>query len=182
MPLWGLPVSLPDPSTRGPRAMASLLQNTSRTGVSGGQAVGPVPPHTDWHRHLHRGTWASGVQRPGPVQPAEARKGVSARWGDGEMGQDATRTSSLAPGRPQHSAWLRLPHPAGPWAAPAQGGGQLLLVPNPIGHRAIYLGVGPTPLASPAVHFRKSRTLCPPAPPVPPGAPQQPRACVLGHR
>lgn len=129
--------------------------------MSGGRAVGPAPPHTDWHHHLHHGTWAAGCRAwPHPASRGEERCPCPLGMG-GEAGRHLHQQPR--PGRPQHSAGLRLLHLAGPRAAPAQGGGQLLLVPNSTGHTAIYLGVGPAPLASPAVHFRKSRTLCPPS-------------------
>lgn len=158
--------------------MPSLLQNTSMTGVSSGWAVGPAPPHTDWHCRLAqaathtKGPFQQLCAQARPPQPAEARKGVPARRRDGTGHR---LHQQPRPGRPQHSAWLRLLHLAGPQAAPAQGGGQLLLVPNPTGHTAIYLGVGPAPWPRPLSTSGKA-ALYAHLSLLRPGAPQQPQA------
>lgn len=124
--------SLPDPP---PSAWASGHASSASEhvtdGVSGGRAAALPSSHTDWRPqcppHRPRGPGccltrttrrAAGCGGPSPVQPAEARKVSPPRRGGGPMGQDAAPTSSLGPGRPQHSA---------------RGWGQLLLGAKPRG-------------------------------------------------
>lgn len=157
-------VSLPDPFPRGPRVTPSLLQNTSRTRVSSGRAISPAPPHTA--RHPQRlaplpgcrlppwdllGSWVQRARAPRASRGQERHPCPSGRWGD-RAGRRPP-TSSLCPGSPQHLLGSVSRHLAGPWAAPAQGSvGSCYSVPNPTGHRAIYLDVGPAPpLTSPTL-------------------------------
>lgn len=112
-----------------------------------------------WHHCLAagclRGTcWAAGCRGPRPPRASRGQERhpcPSGRWGD-RAGRRPP-TSSLCPGSPQHLLGSVSLHLAGPWAAPAQGSvGSCYSVPNPTGHRAIYLDVGPAPpLTSPTL-------------------------------
>lgn len=125
-----------------------------------------------WHHCLAagclRGTcWAAGCRGPGPLWPAEAKKGIPARQGDGETGQDAAPpTSSLCPGSPPAPAWLCLTAPGRAMGCPRPGvSGQLLLGAKPHGAQSHIPRRWPRPTfdLTHSVHFRKSRTLRPPA-------------------
>lgn len=158
--------SLPDPSPpRGPRVAPPLLQNAARTWRT---AAGPaLPSHTAWRprcpaplsvlsRLLPPAQYPVGGQRwrARPRVASRGEDGVpapSGRWGDGA---GCCPHQQPPPGRPQHSAWLHLPAPGGVVGCPSPGvAGSCYSVPNPVGHRAIYLDVGrarpPPPPCSP---------------------------------
>lgn len=159
-------VSLPDPFPRGPRVTPSLLQNTSRTRVSSGRAMSPAPPHTAWHPQRLAplpgcrlppwdllGSWVQRAQPPLASRGKERHPCPSGRWGDRAGRRPPLPHQQPLPREPPAPAWLCLTAPGRPWAAPAQGSvGSCYSVPNPTGHRAIYLDVGPAPpLTSPTL-------------------------------
>lgn len=150
-------VSLPDPFPRGPRVTPSLLQNTSRTGVSRGWADSPAPPHTQtgtlsaWHHCLPPSVGPVGnLSAEGLAPFSQQRQGktslpVRETGSQGRM-LPPTPPAAFAQGAPSTLFGSVSLHLAGPWAAPAQGSvGSCYSVPNPTGHRAIYLDVGPAP-------------------------------------
>lgn len=95
-----------------------------------------------------------GAEGPAPSSQQRHRKASLPGKEMGRQGRTpAPPTSSLCPGSPQHLLGSVSPQLAGPWAAPAQGSvGSCYSVPNPMGHRAIYLDVGPAPpLTSPTL-------------------------------
>lgn len=125
-----------------------------------------------------RGTLGSWVQRdrsPLASRGTERHPCPSGRWGD--RAERRPPTSSLCPGSPQHLLGSVSPQLAGPWAVPVQGSvGSCYSVPNPMGHRAIYLDVGPAPpLTSPTLSTSGKAALYAHLPPLyPPRASQQP--------
>lgn len=170
-------VSLPDPFPRGPRVTPSLLQNTSRTRVSSGRAISPAPRHTARHpQHLAPlpgcrlppwdllGSWVQRARPPLASRGKERHPCPSGRWGD-RAGRRPP-TSSLCPGSPPAPAWLCLTAPGRAMGCPSPGvGGQLLLGAKPHGAQSHIPRRWPRPTfdLTHSVHFRKSRTLRPPA-------------------
>ena len=148
--------SLPDPFPPcGSRVTPPLLQNASRTGVSGGWDAALPSSHTDWRSQCPAPLFVLSRPLPPPQDPPgswmqRARPRLASRGRCpcpiGEVGDGAgcCPTSSLRPGRPRPSAWLCLPAPGRASGCPSSGVvGSCYSVPNPLGHRAIYLDVGP---------------------------------------
>lgn len=199
-PLWGLPlpVGLPDPFPRGPRVTPSLLRNTSRTGVSSGRATSPAPPHTQTgtlragHCLLALGCHSpwdlSGgwVQRAGSPLASRGQERHPCLSGGDRAGDALPPPAVSTQGAPSTLLGSVSPHLAGPWAAPARGSvGSCYSVPNPTGHRAIYLDVGPAPpLTSPTLSTSGKAALYAHLPPlsIRPRASQQPCAGVGSKR
>ena len=159
------------------------------------QGYQPCPsPHTDWHPqcrapppgsrlpltvgpigHLGAEGWVpSSQQRRGKASlPVRGRQGRV-------MPSPPSPPAVSAQGAPSTLLGSVSPHLAGPWAAPARGSrGSCYSVPNPTGHRAIYLDVGPAPpLTSPTLSTSGKAALYAHLPPLSicPRASQQP--CV----
>lgn len=106
---------------------------------------------------------APGRSGPSSVQPAEA--GERPRRTSGERGDRAGCHPLPAASARGVLALSSAPSPhswQGRGGAPALGSVESCYsVPNPAGHRAIYLDVGPALPAPPTLHFRKRRTLHP---------------------
>lgn len=116
-----------------------------------------APGTTAWlQAATHRGTrWAAGCRGRVPSsqqRPGKASLPVRVRQGRG-MPSPPPPPAVSAQGAPSTLLGSVSLHLAGPWAAPARGSaGSCYSVPNPTGHRAIYLDVGPAPpLTSPTL-------------------------------
>lgn len=123
--------------------------------MSGGWDAALPSSHTDWRSPCPAPLFV--LSRPLPplqdppgswMQRARPRLASRGRCPCpiGEVGDGAgcCPTSSLRPGRPRPSAWLCLPAPGRASGCPSSGVvGSCYSVPNPLGHRAIYLDVGP---------------------------------------
>lgn len=147
--------------------------------MSSGRAISPAPPHTQtgtlsaWHHCLAPGchppwdllgSWVQRAWRPLASRGKERHLCPSGRWGD-RAGRRPP-TSSLHPGSPQHSAWLCLSTPVRAMGFPSPGvGGQLLLGAKPHGAQSHIPRRWPRPTfdLTHSIHFRKCRTLHPPA-------------------
>lgn len=163
------------------------------------QGYQPCPsPHAD--RHPQSGAPLPGSRLPltvGPVgqlgaegwvpssqqRPGKASLPVRGRQGRVMPSPPPAVSTQGAPSTLLGSVSLHL---AGPWAAPARGSvGSCYSVPNPTGHRAIYLDVGPAPpLTSPTLSTSGKAALYAHLPPlsIRPRASQQPCGGVGSKR
>lgn len=123
--------------------------------MSGGWDAALPSSHTDWRSQCPAPLFVLSRPLPPPQDPPgswmqRARPRLASRGRCpcpiGEVGDGAgcCPTSSLRPGHPRPSAWLCLPAPGRASGCPSSGVvGSCYSVPNPLGHRAIYLDVGP---------------------------------------
>lgn len=169
--------SRPPPSAWASGHASSASEHVT-DGVSGGRAAALPSSHTDWRPQCpprrprgpgccstRRTRRAAGCGGPSPVQPAEARK--------------------VSPPRREVGRWGRMPPPPaasvrGALSTPPGGGGSCYSVPNPVGHRAIYLDVGPArPQPPPCSPLQETPHFTPLLPP-PVSGPEQPRVWGRG--